>query len=152
MQSHDVRAQFQYVSPRKPQAPQKAGARDYRTATLAVGVTVSGRPTPGTDSTWYDTLAGKLLYWGFLLATLLGVWLSATGVKMEVPAAVYLFGFLGATVYVFTSFADRFDKAGRYRLIRSCVIIFSTGAISLVSRAETHNTRFHSGKKARTTV
>ena len=41
---------------------------------------------------------------------------SATYVEIRVPPVVYLFGFLGATVYVFTSFAKRFGEADRYRL------------------------------------
>ncbi|MFB6269836.1 MAG: hypothetical protein ABEH83_07820 [Halobacterium sp.] len=67
---------------------------------------------------WYDTRWGRLFYWGILVATLVGVAASAlvTGLKMQVAPAVYLFGFLGATVYVFTSFAKEFGRAGRYRL------------------------------------
>lgn len=65
---------------------------------------------------WYDTWWGRFLYWGTLGGTLLGVWLSVDGTELQVPGVVYLFGFLGATVYVFTSFAKRFDEDGRYRL------------------------------------
>lgn len=72
----------------------------------------------GDRANWYDSRRGRLFYWGTLVATLLGVLLSvvAAGIEMRIPVAVYLFGFLGATVYVFTSFAKRFDDAGRYRL------------------------------------
>jgi hypothetical protein len=50
--------------------------------------------------------------------TLLGVVLSTelSVMEMGVPRVVYLFGFLGATVYAFTSFAKRFDEDDRYRL------------------------------------
>lgn len=75
--------------------------------------------TPGSGGAgWYDTRWGRLFYWGILVATLVGVVAVAvvTGFRMRVPPVVFLFGFLGATVYVFTSFANRFDEAGRYRL------------------------------------
>lgn len=39
-----------------------------------------------------------------------------TVTEMRVPTSVYLFGFLGASVYAFTSFAKRFDEGDRYRL------------------------------------
>lgn len=50
--------------------------------------------------------------------TLLAVGLSMglVELEMQIPVVVYLFGFLGATVYAFTSFAKRFDADGRYRL------------------------------------
>jgi len=70
-------------------------------------------------ASWYDSRVGRLFYWGLLVATLIGVALSSTTVldtEPVIPAGVYLFGFLGATVYAFTSFANRFDEDGRYRL------------------------------------
>ena len=70
-------------------------------------------------ASWYDARVGRLFYWGLLVATLIGVALSSTTVldtEPVIPAGVYLFGFLGATVYAFTSFANRFDEDGRYRL------------------------------------
>lgn len=67
-------------------------------------------------SDWYDTRWGRRFYWGVLGATLVGVGASVGLGELRVPAAVYLFGFLGATVYAFTSFAKRFDDDGRYRL------------------------------------
>jgi hypothetical protein len=72
----------------------------------------------GGRADWYDSRWGRAFYWGTLVATLAGVVLSAivSGIEMGIPLSVYLFGFLGATVYVFTSFAKRFDEAGRYRL------------------------------------
>ena len=67
---------------------------------------------------WYGTRWGRLFCWGILAATLVGVVLSmaATDLSMRVPPAIYLFGFLGATVYVFTSFAQQFDDNDQYRL------------------------------------
>lgn len=67
---------------------------------------------------WYDSKWGRRFYWGILVGTLVAVALSAfaSGLQFRVPAVVYLFGFLGATVYVFTSFAKQFGDAGRYRL------------------------------------
>lgn len=53
---------------------------------------------------------------GVFLATLLGVAASVWGVNFQLPAVVYLYGFLGATVYAFTSFAKQFGEDGRYRL------------------------------------
>lgn len=35
---------------------------------------------------------------------------------MKIPVVIFLFGFLGASVYAFTSFAKRFDEDGRYGL------------------------------------
>lgn len=67
---------------------------------------------------WYDSKWGRLFYWGILVGTFAAVVASAfaSGLNVRVPAAIYLFGFLGATVYVFTSFAKQFGEAGRYRL------------------------------------
>lgn len=80
---------------------------------------------------WYDTYWGRRLYWGLVAATLLAVVISTVGfptvlemfplnewldIEMHIPSAVYLFGFLGATVYAFTSFAKRFEKDNRYHL------------------------------------
>lgn len=72
----------------------------------------------GGSTGWYGTRWGRLFYWGILVATLVGVALSmeATDLSMRVPPAIYLFGFLGATVYVFTSFAQQFDDNDQYRL------------------------------------
>ena len=82
-------------------------------------------------SDWYATRAGRTLYWGLIVATLLSVAVSTAGfpafldetvpvslpdVETTIPPYVYLFGFLGATVYAFTTFARRFDEHGRYRL------------------------------------
>ena len=66
---------------------------------------------------WYDRRWGRIFYWTVLAATLLAVVISASsvGIAMQIPATVYLFGFLGASVYAFTSFAKRFGQAGRYR-------------------------------------
>ncbi|MES3161852.1 MAG: hypothetical protein PPP55_09840 [Halorubrum sp.] len=84
-----------------------------------------------TRSDWYGTRAGRTLYWGLIVATLLAVGVSTAGfpafleailpvslpdVETTIPPYVYLFGFLGATVYAFTTFARRFDEHGRYRL------------------------------------
>ncbi|ESS09996.1 MAG: hypothetical protein A07HN63_00207 [uncultured archaeon A07HN63] len=67
---------------------------------------------------WYDRRWGRIFYWAVLSATLLGVGLVATGtgINARIPPGIYLFGFLGASVYAFTSFAKRFGQAGRYRL------------------------------------
>lgn len=70
-------------------------------------------------ASWYDSRVGKVLYWGLIVATLIAVVLSSTtalSTDPTIPSGVYLFGFLGATVYAFTSFAKRFDESGRYRL------------------------------------
>ena len=77
---------------------------------------------PDADATasddWYDTRWGRRFYWTVLSATLLAVVISASqvGVAMRIPASVYLFGFLGATVYACAGFAKQFERAGRYRL------------------------------------
>lgn len=70
------------------------------------------------ETDWYDTRWGWGLYWGAVVATLVGVAVSAFTdvVDLRIPPVVYLFGFLGATVYVFTSFAKQFDRDDRYRL------------------------------------
>ena len=65
---------------------------------------------------WYDTRAGKTFYWGLFGATLIGVVASIAVTGIRVPSEIYVFGFLGASVYAFTSFAKRFDEDGRYRL------------------------------------
>lgn len=75
---------------------------------------VIGTDMPETD--WYETRWGRFFYWGVIGATLVAVGLSITGTEVEIPAAVYLFGFLGASVYAMTSFAKQFDATGRYRL------------------------------------
>jgi len=67
---------------------------------------------------WYDTRWGRIFYWTVLAATLLAVVISASsvGVATQIPATVYLFGFLGAAVYACAGFAKQFERAGRYRL------------------------------------
>ncbi|MFB6293068.1 MAG: hypothetical protein ABEH60_02250 [Halonotius sp.] len=67
---------------------------------------------------WYASRWGRRFYWTIFGATLLGVGVAMTGIgiKSNIPPVVYLFGFLGASVYAFTSFAKRFGQAGRYRL------------------------------------
>lgn len=65
---------------------------------------------------WYDSRWGRVFYWVVFGLTLLGVAASVTVTGMQIPWVVYLFGFLGATVYAFTTFAKQFDRAGRYRL------------------------------------
>lgn len=74
--------------------------------------------TTAERTDWYSTRWGRVFYWTILAATLLGVVLSTGVVEMEmgIPSVVYLFGFLGATVYAFTSFANRFDEQNRYSL------------------------------------
>ncbi|WP_280586031.1 hypothetical protein [Halorubrum sp. Boch-26] len=75
--------------------------------------------TESERESWYDSRIGRVLYWGLIVATLVAVVLSSTtvlGTTPAIPPGVYLFGFLGATVYAFTSFAKRFDESGRYRL------------------------------------
>mgnify|MGYP005849485307 CR=1 FL=1 len=89
----------------------------------------TGTGADGSD--WYGTRAGRALYWGLIVVTLLAVAVSTAGfpafldallpvslpeVETTIPPYVYLFGFLGATVYAFTTFARRFDEHGRYRL------------------------------------
>ncbi|ERH07185.1 MAG: hypothetical protein J07HN4v3_02822 [Halonotius sp. J07HN4] len=67
---------------------------------------------------WYASRWGRIFYWTVLTATLLAVVISASsvGIAMQIPATVYLFGFLGAAVYAFADFAKQFERAGRYRL------------------------------------
>lgn len=71
-----------------------------------------------SQTAWYDTRWGRVFYWGIFGLTLIAVGLSmgVVDLKMQIPVVVYLFGFLGATVYAFTSFAKRFDADDRYRL------------------------------------
>jgi hypothetical protein len=84
--------------------------------------TDSAKPPTVTESTaaddWYDTRWGRIFYWTVLAATLVAVVVSASqvGIAMQIPASVYLFGFLGAAVYAFAHFAKQFERAGRYRL------------------------------------
>lgn len=72
----------------------------------------------GATDDWYDTRRGRIFYWTLLLATLLAVVISAgqIDIAIQIPASVYLFGFLGAAVYAFANFAKQFERAGRYRL------------------------------------
>lgn len=72
----------------------------------------------GGSTGWYGTRWGRRFYWGILVATLVGVALSmgTLDLSMRIPPAIFLFGFLGATVYVFTSFAQQFDDNDQYRL------------------------------------
>lgn len=75
--------------------------------------------TENQRESWYDSRIGRVLYWGLVAATLVAVALSSTGAfgnDPEIPSGVYLFAFLGASVYAFTSFAKRFDERDRYRL------------------------------------
>lgn len=72
--------------------------------------------TEWDETGWYDTRWGRRLYWSVLLATLVGVVASVRLVDFRLPPVVYLYGFLGATVYAFTSFAKQFGEDGRYRL------------------------------------
>lgn len=65
---------------------------------------------------WYDSRIGKTFYWGIIGLTLAAVIGSVTITELQIPWVVYLFGFLGATVYAFTTFAKRFDEDDRYRL------------------------------------
>lgn len=67
-------------------------------------------------SAWYDTKAGLWSFWGAVVLTLLVVGVSVTRTDLEIPGYVYVFGFLGAMVYVFTSFAKRFARDDRYVL------------------------------------
>lgn len=69
-----------------------------------------------SSADWYDTRWGRWFFWGILAATIVGVVASVTVTEMQVPVVIYLFGFLGATVYAFTSFAKRFDEDDRYNL------------------------------------
>jgi hypothetical protein len=65
---------------------------------------------------WYETRYGMWSYWGAVCLTLLVVGISVSIPDVTVPSFVYVFGFLGAMVYVFTSFAKRFDHDDRYVL------------------------------------
>jgi hypothetical protein len=67
---------------------------------------------------WYDTRWGRIFYWTVLSTTLLAVVISASsvGLAVQIPASVYLFGFLGAAVYACANFAKQFERADRYRL------------------------------------
>ncbi len=75
--------------------------------------------TESEPESWYASRIGRALYWGLIVATVVAVVVSSTGAlgaEPEIPSGVYLFGFLGATVYAFTSFAKRFDENDRYRM------------------------------------
>jgi hypothetical protein len=63
---------------------------------------------------WYDTRSGLWSFWGAVCLTLLVVGASVRLNEIHVPRYVYVFGFLGAMVYVFTSFAKRFADDERY--------------------------------------
>lgn len=73
-----------------------------------------------SETPWYDTRWGRRGLWGLVAVTLLGVVASVGTPRMQVPLEIYLFGFLGATVYAFTSLAKQFDRAERYRLKLLC--------------------------------
>lgn len=94
---------------------------------------------------WYDTHWGRRFYWGLVATTLLAVVLSTVGfpsilgvlpleewfdIEMRIPSAVYLFGFLGATVYAFTSISKRFEKDERYplKILSRTVAVFPLAA------------------------
>jgi hypothetical protein len=60
---------------------------------------------------WYDTRWGRRGLWGAIAVTLAGVWASVQTPNLQIPVEIYLFGFLGAMVYVFTTLAKQFDEA-----------------------------------------
>jgi hypothetical protein len=65
-------------------------------------------------SAWYDTRLGLWSFWWAVGLTVLVVGVSTTLDTLDIPPYVYVFGFLGAMVYVFTSFAKRFAQDDRY--------------------------------------
>jgi hypothetical protein len=65
-------------------------------------------------SAWYDTRLGLWSFWWAVGLTVLVVGVSTTLGNVDIPPYVYVFGFLGAMVYVFTSFAKRFAQDDRY--------------------------------------
>ena len=71
---------------------------------------------------WYRNRSGVALVVCYLLFTLIGVghsvgWQAGIGVSLPddatVPSYVYLYGFLGALAYAFTSLLTEFDKSAR---------------------------------------
>jgi uncharacterized membrane protein YgcG len=65
-----------------------------------------------------DTDVRRLVFAAFAVLTVVGVVLSVVLVDdaSAIPPRIYVFGFLGATVYVFTSLAEKFDEEDRYAL------------------------------------
>ena len=68
----------------------------------------------------------KALFWIVVVITLGAVHLSTEGTdtfsEMTIPLYIYLFGFLGAMVYVFTALAHNFgDEAYVYKLLSRAV-------------------------------
>jgi hypothetical protein len=89
-------------------------------------------------SAWYDTRFGLWSFWGAVVLTLVVVGLSTATGSIEVPRFVYVFGFLGAMVYVFTSFAKRFAADGRYVmkiLSRTVAVLPLAAGVFLLSGA-----------------
>lgn len=74
----------------------------------------------GADDGWFRW--NRLLYWGALVIAIAAVVVS-TGygdyvTAVTVPAYIYVFGFLGALVYVFTSLAKEFgDEVYVYKVL-----------------------------------
>jgi hypothetical protein len=58
----------------------------------------------------------KVVFSVFAVLTAAGIVLSMVAIDQSIPPRIYVFGFLGATVYVFTSLAEKFDAEGRYAL------------------------------------
>lgn len=58
----------------------------------------------------------KLVLVAFAVLTVAGVALSTFAIDRKIPPRIYLFGFLGSMVYVFTSLAEKFDEEDRYTL------------------------------------
>lgn len=69
-----------------------------------------------SDSPWYRTRGGRGLFGGTVLLTLAVAAVSVRIDGVRVPLYVYVYGLLGALVYVFTSFANRFADDAQYQL------------------------------------
>jgi len=73
-----------------------------------------GTGATAADAGGWDTRRIVFVVFAVLTVAAVGASLRVTG--QSVPPHVYLFGFLGAMVYVFTSLAEKFDEEDRYAL------------------------------------
>lgn len=84
-------------------------------------------------SSWYHSLVNRikpysvtLFYTLILIATGVAVVLSLEAFEIRIPRVIYLFGFLGAMVYVFTSFSYWFAERDMYipKLLSRTIAVF----------------------------
>lgn len=63
------------------------------------------------------------VFGAFAILTAAAVGASMLFLSEPIPPRVYLFGFLGATVYVFTSLTEHFDETDQYALKLACRVL-----------------------------